>query len=444
MWRHLSDAVLPLLALWSCLSAEGQSNVKASQPTANTVKVTEQLPQLSPGYAYREAMRPVEVTRASVANWSDVEQASLGVAIKQASVACAARSPASYSAGDLVELGRLCALGQAWPSIIEATSQYLHEEGTAKPRMAEAYAMRINAELQLKDEASALKDAKEMLSAAPYISLAAEATDQALGYMHLLYTADAVSLAAKRQPMVLAALQVDASARASLGDTAIPVSELYKQGLALAELQQLQAEPAAAQDTITALDAAVPQVLANDDAIAIKGMRSRYAQLGLPLIPIPGLASLNVPVHMPEIPAHRAITALLLFPDWCVQCVRLARQMPETVFTVEDHEAYAYGLLAQTVAPQKMPTATGKSAKAQTDTYNPAYAAEYLLGTPTVTVPASLLDAFDATDVPLLIVVDSHGIVRLFDVAGETALNPGDVVDSAIALVGKRWPTAGN
>jgi hypothetical protein len=39
-------------------------------------------------------MHPVEVTRSSITNWSDIEQASLAVAIKRAADACAAR-PAS-------------------------------------------------------------------------------------------------------------------------------------------------------------------------------------------------------------------------------------------------------------------------------------------------------------------------------------------------------------
>ena len=71
-----------------------------------------------------------------------------------------------------------------------------------------------------------------------------------------------------------------------------------------------------------------------------------------------------------------------------------------------------------------------------------AYAAEYLKGTQTITVAATLLERFHATDVPLLILVDSHGIVRLIDSADETILQPGKAVDSAVALVGKRWPAA--
>jgi hypothetical protein len=43
-------------------------------------------------------------------------------------------------------------------------------------------------------------------------------------------------------------------------------------------------------------------------------------------------------------------------------------------------------------------------------------------------------------NVPLLIIADSQGIVRLIDVADETILQPGRAVDSAVALIGKHWP----
>lgn len=384
-------------------------------------------------------MRPVEITRAAVANWSDTEQSSLGVAIKQASVACAARATTDFTGSALVDLSRLCALGFTWPATVAAANRYIHEDVTPKPRLAEAYALLINAELQLKDEHSALTDALALLTAVPYTSVVADATNQAIGYMHLLYTVDAVTLAAKRQPLLLAALHPASPDVQATPDAPPSTADLYKQALVLAELQQLQAEPAAAQETVAAIESALPSAIANDDLIAINRMRDRYALLGKPLPAIAPLASLATLPRAPKLPPHHTVTVLLLFPDWCAQCIRIAKQMPAGIFAVNQHDAYIYGLLAQTVPPQEMPKLSTKDTSAQKESFNPAYAAASLRGTPTFTVPPALLDTFNATDLPLLIVTDSHGIVRLFDIANESALQPGDTVDSAVALIGANW-----
>jgi hypothetical protein len=239
-------------------------------------------------------MRPVEITRATVANWSDIEQSSLSVAIKQAAVACAARPATDYTGAALVDLSRLCALGFTWPAATAAANRYIHEEALPKPRLAEAYALLINAELQLKDEHSTLTDALAMLTAVPYTSVVADSTTQAISYMHLLYTLDAVTLATKRQPLVLSALHSASPEVIPTPDTPPSTADLYKQALVLAELQQLQADPAAAQKTVTALESAVSSALTNDDLVAINRLRDRYALLGKPLASITPLEHFSV------------------------------------------------------------------------------------------------------------------------------------------------------
>ena len=416
-------------------SPEIPSSVPAQTTTAS---------QISPGAAYQEAMHPVELTRSSITNWSEIEQASLAVAIKRAADACAARSPNSYVGEPLVDLARLCSLGQNWPAVILATNRHIQEDTQPKPRLAEAYATQIDAQLHLKDEQAAFKSVQAMLAAVPYSSLVANASTEAINYMQLLFTADAVSLAVTRQPRVLDLLRAASmpGVPASGTFTAPSTVDLYRQALTLAELQQLEAKSGEASQTIAALNAVVPADLPEDDRLAIETVRERYEQIGKPLAPIASLSALDRSLHhLPNIPAHLRITALLLFPDWCAQCVRLARQMPETVFTVQGQAAYIYGLLAQTVPPEKIPLSTVKTAATQQASFNPAYAAEYLKGTPTLTVPSALLNTFHATDVPLLVLTDGHGIVRLIEVVDETALQPGNTVDSAVALVGHRWPT---
>ncbi len=399
--------------------------------------------QLSPGAAYSDAMHPVDVARRSIANWSPIEQAALGVAIKRATAACAARETKDYGGPALIDLAHLCALGLSWPRVVDAADAYLRAEASEKPQLGDAYASKLDAQLQMKDEADALVTAKALLEAVPYNAQVADATDEALKYMKLLYTADALALAEKRQPNVLALLKEPVRGKDAGGvATAVPPtgSELYRQGLVLAELQQLAGEPDAAETTFAALNSALPAGGGVDDRIAIEGMRRRYALLGKPLVTLGVTASLDAGSRTAQISARNAVTALLLFPDWCAQCIRLALQIPRGVFTVEGHVAYMHGLLAQTMPAEKPGESEQKSA-VQTDSYKPSYAAEYLKGTPTMTVAPTLLEVFDAIEVPLLIVADGHGVVRLIDGVDEEALRPGNTVDTAIAHVAKQWPS---
>ena len=47
------------------------------------------------------------------------------VAIRNAKASCDARNPAAYTGPDLVDLARLCALGQQWPAVIDAATRYI-------------------------------------------------------------------------------------------------------------------------------------------------------------------------------------------------------------------------------------------------------------------------------------------------------------------------------
>lgn len=401
---------------------EGAAVPAAAVPAAVAV------PVLSPGAAYRAAMRPVEVTRASVANWSDTEQAALGVAVKEAGEACGVRSAGEYEGEALVDLARLCALGMQWPAVVAATGKYIAADAALKPLLADAYAGKVDAELHMKDEAAALKSAREMVLALPYGTLVGEATGEALNYMELLYTDDAVSLAGARQAKLLMLLGAGTGAQPG-------VAELYRQGLRLAELQQLEGKTAEAKATVAALDAALPGDAGSDEMLTVAGARVRYGQLGRPVAGLGLPAAVKAPVYTGGKPVVGAVQAFVLFPDWCAQCVRLAMKIPAGVFTVEGRKAYVYGLLVETVVPAKgARTGTG---------FDPARTAEVLRDTPTVVVSADVLKAFYAVEVPLLIVADAAGVIRFIEPVDEGALQPGNTLDVAVGLVGKRWPGAG-
>lgn len=56
-----------------------------------------QAPMLSPQAAYEQANAPVDITHRSKENWSEIEKASLAVAVDQAKEACLARQAFSFS-----------------------------------------------------------------------------------------------------------------------------------------------------------------------------------------------------------------------------------------------------------------------------------------------------------------------------------------------------------
>jgi hypothetical protein len=397
-------------------------------------------PQLSPKAAYDEAMHPLEATRHAIANWSDIEIQSLKVAIAHASIACKARDPKTFTGDALVDLARLCALGLEWTAVVQSTTLYIAADTPSKPLLNQAYAAQIDAQLHLKDESSALAGAETMLRLVPYDALAAEVVDEAITYMQFVHTTDALALDTLREPLLLAQIR----SRSTPPDpvtTPAPTSTyppqsinyLYSTGLAFAALQQLAGQPEAAHTTVAALDAALPTTLTPDDTIPIAAARKRYAFLGQPLPVIKMLASLAMPNKLPDLPAPHAITSLLLFPDWCAQCVRMGSQFPQSVFIIENHEAYFYALFAETMPhAQRAPTNDGTPPKPTPR--------ELLAETPTIVVPPSVIDQFAAADFPFLIIADSHGIIRVLQPVDQDALQSGDTLDTAVARVGAQFP----
>lgn len=400
--------------------------------------------QLSPKAAYDDAMHPLEVTRHSIANWSDTEKQALQVTIKHAATECAARDPKSFTGDALVDLARLCALGQSWPAVVQTAALYISADTPAKPLLNQAYAAQIDAQLHLKDEKSALAGAQAMLGAIPYDALVAEVVDETIEYMQFLYNADALTLDAARQPLLLASLRTPRTpADPTQPPPAIPlqsIHDLYAAGTGYAALQQLADLPEAAHTTLAALDAALPTILTPDDALPIASARKRYAFLGRPLPSIRMLDSLSMPNKLPELPAHGAMTALLLFPDWCAQCIALGPGLPQSVFLIEGREAYLYALLAETspLRPKRPPVKDGPPAK-EVPPEKPT-PREILAETPTVVIPPAGLTQFEAEDFPFLIIADAHGIIRVLQPVDQDVLQPGGTLDSALAVVGRTWP----
>ncbi len=403
-------------------------------------------------------MHPFNVTRHNVANWSEIELAAMRVAIAQGRDACLARPPETFSGAVLLDLAHLCALGQQWGPVAMAAGRYLSEKTEPKPLLPDAYVTRIDAELHLRDEPAALADALAMLTAVPYTPDVADLIDEALDYLRFVYTGDALRLAAARQPLLIAALRKSSGSAAQLtagvaavqpaavgeshpGDPlppTVPVHQLFAEGLQLAALQQLAAQPEAAAGTAKQTKAELPSALPPDEALRIAAALRAYALLGQPLPALKPRAWLQQAGHKPPpLPAWRTITGLLVFPDSCAECRRLGGQLPETVFAVEGHSAYVYGLLLETVSPRLPPKNANGAAEVA---FAPAFAAAALAGTATVAVEANTLPELASDDYPLLLLTDARGIVRVVQPVSIEALGDGGAVYSAIHRVGENFP----
>ena len=403
-------------------------------------------------------MHPFNVTRHNVANWSEIELAAMRVAIAQGRDACLARPAETYSGAVLLDLAHLCALGQQWGPVATAAGRYLSEKTEPKPLLPDAYVTRIDAELHLRDEPAALADALAMLTAVPYTPDVADSIDEALDYLRFVYTGDALRLAAARQPLLIQALRKASGSAAQLtagvaavqpaavgeshpGDPlppTVPVHRLFAEGLQLAALQQLAAQPEAAAGTARQTKAELPSALPPDEALRIAAALRAYALLGQSLPALKPRAWLQQAGHKPPpLPALRTITGLLVFPDSCAECRRLGGQLPETVFAVEGHSAYVYGLLLETVPPRVPPKNADSAAEVA---FAPAFAAAALAGTATIAVEANTLPELASDDYPLLLLTDARGIVRVVQPVSIEALGDGGAVYSAIHRVGENFP----
>ncbi len=425
--------------------------------------------QLSPQAAYEQATRPLEITRRSIANWSDSETAALAVAIQQAKDNCSSRTPDQFTGEDLIAFARLCALGQQWPSVKEAATLYVNvqhrtgptEKPSSFPGLAQAYAYLIDSSLHLNDPETALASARDMLRSVPYNDLTSGATNETIRYLQLIRTSDALSLFAQRQTILLALLRSPSTPNpSSTAEPPIAIHTIYADAIAFAALQQLANQPDAAAATISELEAALPSNLSSDDAILTAEIRRQYALLGSPLPAIQPSAYL---LHTPATAPPRintnfgSATAFLLFPDWCAQCIRMGSEFLPALFRIGQNDVRFYALLTQTAPPSastsSAPTAklaavknskaarsTSPAAQTSPDPERPKTSVELLQGTPTLVVSNDISSRFAVTDFPFLIVTDHQGIIRFLEPAPENVLVPGGLMDQVTARVIEQWP----
>ncbi len=422
-----------------------------------------QAPQsmLSPQAAFDQATAPVEITHRSIANWSDIEIAALGAAIIQAKDACIIRNTVTFTGDDLIAFARLCALGQQWNETLKAAATYIQSTDAAKPQLPQAYAYKVQAELNLKDQKSALSTCLAMLQAIPYGSIADEVTTTTLRYLQLAYTADALTLHSARQPYLLRLLRSPQTSAAPSQPAAAPIPRhtLFEHALDFAALEQYENQPRLAAAILADLDAAVAPAVSNDlspdDALLIAAARHQYALLGAPLPSLSISAALLSSTATPRLPADfGTVSIFLLFPPWCAQCIRQSVQIVPALARLDGSDVHIYAMLADDSPPPPTPLkspAQPPPTRARRPTSQPApekpepepakSPADRLRGTPTFIVAPKTLTTFGAADFPFLIATDKDGIIRLLlPAAPENAFDSGAAADQIAAHIAQSWP----
>jgi hypothetical protein len=427
-------------------------------------------PQLSPQAAYDQAITPVEITHRSIANWSDIETAALGTAVRQAKDACLTRTSATFTGDDLIALARLCALGQQWPTTFTAATTYINSADAFQPQLAQAYAYEVEADLNLNDERSALGASLAMLQSVPYGPLIDEVTTRTLRYLQLAFTSDALTLHSARQPFLLRLLRSPlpgssppvASPRPAVAS--IPRHTLFEHALDFAALELYANQPRLAEGILSDLDAATPPDLSPDDALPIADARRQYGLIGTHFPSLPeGVSLLSASTTQRIQPDFGSATVFLLFPPWCAQCLRQAGEIIPALSRLGDSNIHIYGLLADDTPPTPPPRAPVRAhplaapgsphrpiareatapASAPTQREHPKSQVVQLRGTPTVVVAPSTLASFAATDFPFLIATDHDGIIRLLlPAAPENALVSGGAIDQLTSHLIAEWPPA--
>jgi hypothetical protein len=391
-----------------------------AQPAPSAVQSPAAQPVERPGDVYKELMRPLDQVRSSLDNWSPAELAALAAGIKRAQEYCGQVAPASVSGEDLYQLARVCSVGQRWNDADAAASSYI--KSASQPYQALAYAIRVNALLNLKDTTMAVEVARSMLHSVPYDATVDQSMAYLIHYLAMSLDDGALPIARERQPFLLTALESDGELKEQPGDVVIGTAALYNEGLELAYLERYAGRQTEAKQALTALDAAFAKVPTEkiDNPAEIGRAEAQYALLGekLPRIAILPYAAPSNP-HPCINPDYGAATVLLLFPEWCAQCRKMMQPLNDFLLHNNAEKIHAYGLLA--LDADEMSADSFKS-----DSFKD------LLHTPTLTTSSDTLRTFGAVSFPFLVITDGAGRIRFLGTVSQNAFDAGGFVEQVI------------
>jgi hypothetical protein len=391
-----------------------------AQIAPSTVQTSAPQPTERPGDVYKELMRPLDLVRSSLDNWSPAELAALAAGIKGAQEYCGQVSPASVSGNDLYQLARVCSVGQRWNDADAAASAYI--KSASQPYQAHAYAVRVNALLNLKDTTMAVEVARSMLHSVSYDATVDQSMDYLIHYLAMSLDDGALPLAQERQPFLLTALASGSELKEQPSDLVIGTAALYDECLELAYLEQYAGRQSESQQAVTALNAALAKVPTEkiDNPAEIERAKAQYALLGQKLPPIHILSYAAPGYPRARInPDYGSATVLLLFPEWCAQCRRMMQPLDEFLTRNNVSDIHTYGLLA--LDADQTATDPFKS-----DSFKD------LLHTPTLTTSSDTLRIFGAVSFPFVVITDDAGRIRFLGTVAQSAFDSGGFVEQVI------------
>jgi len=460
--RHTTLCTLLVLVLLKGLSAQAPAQDPLKSDT-----------QLSPQAAYERSIRPLEITRRSPQNWSEVELDALKVARENAKAECVARDPDQSATSDLLALARLCAFSLQWQPVHLSASKYIaavsHVVGVPPKSSSDvslAYDYEVLACLALQDIDGALTASQKMLQTVRYDGLASEATNSTTEAIRFTRMPQALNLLKQREPSILERIKSFSASggteSTSVTNVAAPLSlyALYHDALALPLYQQLIDQPQAAATSYAELEASVPANISSEDAMYIGEERRQYALLGQHLPVLKPVISLLSPAGaLPQELNTRFENAavFMLFPDWCNQCIKLGENSKAKYEELASAQVRFFLIMSQARSSDARPLALPGESTVIVNSRNSQQTRRQriqvdqrpgvrtipepaLEGTPTLIVPTETLAEFAATDFPLLIATDRNGIVRWIQRASEHALDSDGDIYRIVNQVIATWP----
>jgi len=388
-----------------------------------------------PGAVYKDAMRPLEVVRSSLDNWSDAELGALSVGMSKARVACMATRAESYTGDDLFDLARLCSFGQDWNDANTAAQAYI--ASGLEPHRAQAYALAMSALVHLNGVDLATGTAREMLRKLPYDAEVAYALRYMKDYLEQAGNPAMVSLAGQEHGAIVQALGLG-PLKATNGNAVMGVGALYESAMELAFFQRYAADEAGAALTVSEVEAALLQdgvIPAEErqrtDAVALqyKLLGSRLPRIEVQKALMSGKAKGQIgPTQIG--PDFGAATVLVVFPEWCAQCRGMMKTLTQFAAVNGDVPIHAYGLMFADETEGADPAAHEAKLKE-------------LQGTATMVVPATVATTLGAIDFPLGVVVDHGGVVRFIGAIPADAFNGDGYISKVLTrMAGKALPGA--
>jgi thiol-disulfide isomerase/thioredoxin len=373
-----------------------------------------------PGAIYKEAMHPLDMVRQSLENWSDSELAALSTGIHIAHEACDKMKPEDYSNDDLYDLAHLCAFGQDWNPATAAALRYL--AGRAPEHRAQAFAICVGAYVHLNAIDLALTTTRQMLQTEPYDAEVAYTVRYMKDYLETAGKPGALKLAEDEHDRIIDALSKGTPLKAKYGDAVVNTGLLYEMAMEAAFFERYAGNDLQAAAYLSDVERALPPhaVLTGEDRQEIDSARTQYHLLGTELAQIPVVrsyktATTKTPTNSSIGTSFGAATALVVFPDWCVQCRKMMPTMSQFAEANADTPIYVYGLIFKENGEDTAPN-TQKE----------------FLGTDVLEVSAETAHSFGTADYPLGIVVDHAGVIRFVGALPGDAFNGDGYMEKVI------------